>query len=75
MARARVDMAAQKEQSVKVESVSIDEAKRYIQKAANDSKFTLAARELSEMSDEDILRLYQQIRNLESVGKSESESS
>jgi hypothetical protein len=47
-------------------SVSASEARSYLAKAANDSRFTLAARELDEMSDEDVIRLYQQAKQLNS---------
>jgi hypothetical protein len=41
------------------------EARAYVAKAARDARNTLAARNLDEMSDEDVLRLYDQIRELE----------
>lgn len=46
-------------------NVSPLEARAYLKRAANDLRFTLAARELEEMSDEDAMMLYQQIRFLE----------
>lgn len=46
--------------------VSIEQAKTYIAQVANDHRFTLAARKLGEMPDEEVMRLYQQIRRLES---------
>lgn len=45
--------------------VSVQEARAYLRKASNDPRFTLAARGLDEMSDEDALHLYEQIRRLE----------
>lgn len=45
--------------------VSIQEVRAYLRKASNDPRFTLAARGLEEMSDEDALHLYQQIQRLE----------
>ena len=51
--------------SERLQNVSIAEARAYLKKAANDPRFTLAARELSEMSDEDVITLYQQICLLE----------
>lgn len=53
--------------------VSPLEARAYLQKAANDSRFTLAARDLEEMSDEDAILLYQQIRFLEESDGDNSE--
>jgi hypothetical protein len=47
------------------QNISASEARAYLKKAANDPRFTLAARELSEMSDMDVIWLYQQIRHLE----------
>lgn len=41
------------------------EAKAYIRRVSNDPRFTLAARGLDEMSDEDALRLYEQLQRLE----------
>lgn len=49
-----------------VVQVSIEVARRYIESAANDNRYTLAARNLNEMSDEDVLRLYAQMKHLES---------
>jgi methylphosphotriester-DNA--protein-cysteine methyltransferase len=46
--------------------VSIEQAKTYIAQVANDHRFTLAARKLGEMPDVEVMRLYQQIRRLES---------
>lgn len=46
-------------------SISAQEARAFLRGAANDARFTLAARGLDEMSDEDALRLYEQIRRLE----------
>ncbi len=40
--------------------ISLEEAKAYIRKAANDPRFTMAARGLEEMSEDDIFRLYRQ---------------
>jgi hypothetical protein len=41
-------------------SGSIEEARAFLRTASNDPRFTLAARGLDEMSDDDIRRLYQQ---------------
>lgn len=49
----------------RMRDVSAAEARAYLKKAVNDPRFTLAARELGEMSDEDVIWLYQQIRLLE----------
>lgn len=52
-------------QSAVTPTVSANEARAFLRKASNDSRFTLAARGLDEMSDEDALRLYEQVRRLE----------
>lgn len=48
-------------------SASLDEMKAYIREAAaaNDGRFTLAARQLSEMTEADTRRLYAQLKQLE----------
>jgi hypothetical protein len=47
-------------------NVSIDEARTYLRSAMQKPGLTLAARELGDMSEADILLLYEQIRLLES---------
>jgi len=49
-------------------AVSAAEARRIIAEAQNDSRYTLAARKLGEMSDDEVLRLYSQMKRLEDVG-------
>lgn len=58
--------ASQQESKVQQEEVSISMARQVIEAAMNDSQFTLAARSLGEMSDEDIRRIYRQITQLQS---------
>lgn len=53
--------------------VSPLEARAYLQKSSNDPRFTLAARDLEEMSDEDAILLYQQLRFLEESDGDDSE--
>lgn len=71
-AAGRLRLAAAKEKQKTVTplraistAVSPGDARRYITRVAQDREHTLAARDLAEMSDEDVLRLYQQIRELE----------
>ncbi len=45
-------------------TASIQEVRAFIRQAANDGRVTLAARQLSEMSDTDALRLYTQLQQL-----------
>ena len=49
--------------------ISVQDARAFLHNASNDPRFTLAARGLDEMSDEDALRLYRQIKRLELAGK------
>ena len=49
--------------------ISAQEAKNYIRQVSNDPRFTLAARNLDEMSDEDAIRLYEQIQRLEQASE------
>ena len=74
LAAAKAGVASRKEQTATApkSNVSLVEARRYIAQAANDSRYTLAARGLAELSDEDVLRRYNQIKSLESVGGEES---
>ena len=46
-------------------AVSIEEARAYIARIIQNTHYTLAARQLEEMPDEEILRLYEQLRELE----------
>jgi hypothetical protein len=48
-------------------SVSVAEARRYLSQAANDSRYTLAARSLGDLSDDEVLRLYAQMKTLEAA--------
>jgi uncharacterized protein with von Willebrand factor type A (vWA) domain len=44
--------------------VSLEEIKAYLRGAANDDRVTLAARQLSDMSEADVRRLYSQLAQL-----------
>jgi len=71
MAAARADMAVRKASAIStMPQVSVDKARAFLEAAMNDARFTLAARSLGEMSDDDILRFYHQLHQL----KSENES-
>lgn len=75
LAVAKVRAAAARSQKAPgfVVQVSIEVARRYIESAANDNRYTLAARNLNEMSDKDVLRLYAQMKHLESQSDSPGE--
>lgn len=47
-----------------VKSIDLSEARRVIAQAANDARITLAARQLDDMPDEEIERLYHQLIEL-----------
>jgi hypothetical protein len=46
------------------EPVDLAAARRFIAQAVNDRHYTLAARDLTNMSDDDVLRIYRQLRDL-----------
>ena len=46
-------------------TVSLEEARAYIARIMQNTNYTLAARQLEEMPEEEILRLYEQLRELE----------
>ncbi len=54
--------------------VSAADARRFIAQAQNDTRYTLAARKLGEMSDEEVLRLYAQMKRLEDAGNKGGEA-
>ncbi len=70
---AKAKLAIGKSGSAKVSEnpVSALAAREFLRKASNDPRFTLAARGLDEMSDDDALRLYEQIRRLENISPSD----
>ncbi len=71
-AKAALAGGAEAEESGKATPVSVAEARAFISAAANDSRFTLAARQLEEMSDEDILRLYATMQQVLADAKDEN---
>lgn len=72
MAAARAGIARNKATPLQTgPQVSVAEARSFLEAAMNDDRYTLAARALGEMSDEDILRFYHQLHQL----KTENETS
>jgi hypothetical protein len=67
-ARARLEKQKSELPGTTGPAVSAQEARAFLLKAANDRRYTLAARGLNEMSDEDALRLYEQIKRIEDAG-------
>lgn len=73
LARARASLSKEPQSEFPREmSVSIVEARRFIQNAMNDPRMTLAARKFEELSDEDVLRMYSQIKELQASVKGDS---
>lgn len=48
--------------------ISPEEARRFIAQVANDGRFTMAARNLGELSDEEAISLYTKLKIVESAG-------
>ncbi|WP_154233028.1 hypothetical protein [Burkholderia pseudomallei] len=67
LAAAKTRLQRQDNPAASESSASLDEMKAYIREAAaaNDGRFTLAARQLSEMSEADTRRIYAQLKQLE----------
>lgn len=71
MAAARAGMAVRKASAISITpQVSVDEARAFLEAAMNDPYYTLAARSLSDMSDDDILRVYHQLHQLKARNES-----
>lgn len=67
LAAAKAGFAALKERpAAATAKVSAEEARRFIAQAANDSRYTLAARSLGDLSDDEVLKLYRKLKALES---------
>jgi hypothetical protein len=63
---ARAQVALPRAPSIVVRAaVSLLEARAYIARVIQDSNYTLAARQLEEMPESEVLRLYEQLRDLE----------
>ncbi|MGG1950260.1 hypothetical protein [Ralstonia solanacearum] len=63
-AKARAHQRQEVASSQSQPSASLEDVRAYIRQAANDGRVTLAARQLSEMSDADARRLYAQLKQL-----------
>ena len=50
------------------QNVSPEQARRFIAQAANDGRFTMAARNLGELSDDEAIALYTKLKSVESTG-------
>ena len=67
LGRAKRALAAKPRDVKSLAPIDVAEARRYIAEAANDARITLAARDLVEMPDEEVKRLYWQLKELEAV--------
>lgn len=66
LAAAKAGVSAMKAQPVRaVASVTPDEARQFIARAANDGRYTLAARSLGDIPDDEALKLYNKLKSLE----------
>lgn len=66
LAAARMGVAASKSSSASVHAaVSVSEARQFLADARNDSRYTMAARNLGELTDDEVLSLYAKIKSLE----------
>lgn len=69
LAQAKRDLASRARVADLKQPVDLAEARRYLAEAANDSRITLAARELREVPDDEICRLYLQLKQLEAEAR------
>jgi len=75
LSKARDRSAMSSVTDLSLPNVSVADARAFLRLAANDSRYTLAAREMGEMSDDDVIRLYQQLKQLQlGIGDSQSKS-
>jgi hypothetical protein len=66
LAAAKAGVAAARTRSVAASAaVTPEEARRFIAQAANDGRYTLAARSLGDLPDDEALRLYNKLKALE----------
>lgn len=67
LARAKRAVVANTLDTGSRQPIDLVEARRYLAQAANDARITLAARDMRDMPDEEVERLYLQLRELESA--------
>lgn len=66
LAAARNGVAASRSPLASVHTaVSVSEARQFLANARNDSRYTFAARNLGELTDDEVLSLYAKIKSLE----------
>lgn len=69
LAQAKRELANRARVAQLNQPVDLAEARRYLAEAANDNRITLAARELRELPDEEVCRLYLQLKQLEAQAR------
>lgn len=67
LARAKHAIAAKVQESSPRQPIDLAEARLYLLQAANDARITLAARDMRELPDDEVERLYWQLKELEAV--------
>jgi hypothetical protein len=67
LARARQAVSTKSQAPSSRQPIDLAEARRYLSQAANDARITLAARDLRDLPDDEVERLYWQLKELEAV--------
>jgi hypothetical protein len=67
MAAAKAQLQARRTQPAgkAIEQLDIAQARQFLAQAQNDPRYTLAARKLGELSDDEVLSLYRQFKSLQ----------
>ncbi|WP_304351337.1 hypothetical protein [Comamonas testosteroni] len=65
IAKEQLEKQSKKSRESAAENVDVADARRYLSNASNDNRFTLAARNLAELSDEEVLRIFRQMQDLQ----------
>jgi hypothetical protein len=68
-ARKQMEQATKQQEfdETEIEDIPVSQARSYLTRISQDSRYTLAARKLGELNPEEVLRLYKQMRSLELV--------
>lgn len=69
LARAKRELENRARVAESNQPVDVAMARRYLAEAANDNRITLAARELREVPDEEVCRIYLQLKQLEAQAR------
>lgn len=76
LAAAKQGAAALKQRGANSDESRVDvvQARHYLSQVANNPRYTLAARGLEELSDEEVLSLYRQVKSLEASDEADGEN-